>query len=390
MTSIKVYNVGHGEAMIIKLESENHIIRDFGRSRYALPTETSININSILNCCTEPPFLKRDTDAILSHAHEDHFSGFKQMHEEGCRRILRNTYIPWLDYRTVNSLGGQMLKLSIYLYTYYGLQHHYGRQANHWILMAPIMLELSEQLLGVTMGHTINWEPYGCILWPPKPDNDFFENETNKIKKLNVEIEDQLRNIMNLEEFNERIFIPIFNILSKIYLQNSDGYSLYYNNENNEVTEVTNLINLTEEYTQLFRQININRNAFLIHKRSIDDHSIAFELKDFENTHIALFLSDMNKSCINRMIVLNDLRNIKYNFLKSAHHGSRFGNRLIINNLTTEKTLHCCGPAHPNWHGPNAAYIGISDEVICTDWNNLWGQNLNYHLFDRCCENYVI
>jgi ribonuclease BN (tRNA processing enzyme) len=86
------YNVGHGEAIFIDLGNRRGIVRDFGRSRFAKHTDFSVSIPRILSCdcCRFYPWylLKhyphcKQSDAILTHAHEDHFNGFRELYNQG-------------------------------------------------------------------------------------------------------------------------------------------------------------------------------------------------------------------------------------------------------------------------------------------------------------------
>ena len=78
MATLRVFNVGHGEAMTIKLENNIQVIRDFGKSSNAILTKTSIELIRILECChlLPPLHFKLKIDVILSHAHEDNCNGF--------------------------------------------------------------------------------------------------------------------------------------------------------------------------------------------------------------------------------------------------------------------------------------------------------------------------
>ncbi len=397
MAQLRVFNVGHGETMFLHLDNHVDVIRDLGRSKYAIPTDTSISIDRVLECCHYRfcfhPFQKEPTDTVLSHAHEDHFNGFIIIHKEGFRKIFRNSYIPWLDFNTVNSLGGQILKLSLYLYTYLNLNHPVGIKIKNWILIAPILLELSKRLYGVCSGYNItNWQPVGQILWPPPPAHNYYSNKVTNISNRISEIENNINDPELIADFTKHIYEPIFSNLKRIYPEKSDGYTLNENIENTGVDIITERLDQTESFRQRFGQARIKTGTILSHTWTLDDHSLVFQLAE-NSTPTSLFLSDLTAKRIDQMLSLNNLSNIEYNLIKSAHHGTRFSNKLMRNNITAKQILHCCGPAHPNWYGPNDQYSNISSDIICTDWKNnstRWPAIRNSRIFKRCCEGFAI
>jgi hypothetical protein len=397
MANLRVYNVGHGEAMCLGLDNDITVIRDFGRFSNAIPTNTSITMDRIIECCMYP-YLPGgnfgNIDAALSHAHDDHFNGFIKLHNRGLRKIFRNSYIPWLDFATVDSMGGVLLQLTLYLYTYYDLQNPDNHNARNWIKIAPIMLELSENLYGTCSGYTINtWSPQGQVLWPPPPGDNYYTLAQRKIAALIRRIEDRLVGVVDLNEFKLKIYQPLFNILKRSYPENVESPNSSEENQNNVVESVSTLLSQADTYRQSFRQIRIENGIILSHRWTLDDHSLVFQLVD-DSGPIALFLSDLTSRRINQMLNYNGLNNIHYSLLKSAHHGSRYSRGLYNHQISSERVLHCCGPANKNWRGPDTRYATISNQQIFTDWNQKsarWHRPHPYYRdFLKCCEVFTL
>ena len=394
MAEVKIFNVGHGDAIEIQLDNGKKIIRDLGRSRYAQETGTSTGIARLTNPlnqqCLMPAMNRNNIEAILSHAHEDHFTGFLMMHQQERGRIFESAYIPWIDYQTIDALGGKMLLLSLYLIAYYGFGNAVGRRAKNWILMIPVMYELSRNLYGVSAGYNFaGWNPNGQVLWPPQP-GDFMEtNSLNMITKEIGIIEEQDSGVGFVREFREEVFTPLFNLISGISpLETNTSYQ-----EGGELIfeQTERLINASLEYKGRLKQRIRLRNGAYAHTRNIDNHSIVFKIFNGEENH-ALFLSDLHPACINRIVNGNIPANSRFNLIKSSHHGSRIGASMYRNNIKANMVIHCCGPTNRNWWGPNHRYNRVSTDIRCTDWKNnspRW-ENNGYNLFQNCCDTIVL
>jgi len=185
------FNVGHGDAILLELpgskEYDRHfVLRDFGRSRFAKLTENSCTPKRLIQhrCFCDPwfcfyPFslLRRlrlhkpdyiRFDVMLSHAHDDHFNGFKLLYDDGLRRIFDNAYIPFLPMGDLNELGGLLIKYSLLMYRYFGPDTIEGENAKNWLLATPIMMALSQKMWCVGQGLNLSdWNCKTTILWPP-------------------------------------------------------------------------------------------------------------------------------------------------------------------------------------------------------------------------------
>ena len=394
MVRLKVFNVGHGEAMILTLDNGRKVIRDFGRSFQAKKTATSISVIAIIQKYQNhiSP-IKTKIDIVLSHAHDDHFNGFIKLHDLGFKKIFKTAYIPYIDLTTIESLGGKILKLSSYLYTYYGIKTNIGKNAKNWILAIPILADLSEMICGVCTGYIIkSWVPNGEILWPPIPGSatsyysDFETNIDNQISFFETNLEDTV-----MLDYKRQVLDEILKLLAQ---------QIYINPDEPIVTggdSTVNRINdILENSLRFSRYFRTNANPFkniLRYKNSIDDNSIVFRLFDTKQNH-ALFLSDLNSKYIREITLFHMNGSMHFRIIKSSHHGSRYNDMMHVLKNTSDTIIHCCGPSNQRIKQPDVAYRNVSGNIICTDWNTYstskWTRPCPYLLFAKQSKTFIL
>lgn len=379
---ISFYNVGHGDAIFVNF-GNGGLIRDFGTLTSSLKKRVEELAHLAFNYTKRNP--NYYLDAFLSHPHEDHCSGFYYLHQSlNARKIFRNTYIPWLDFSNDNSIHGYFLKIGLMYLYFISSSNPIGKRIKEWITMAPLMSDLSIRLYGVSEGCNINgWPCSGKILWPPNytsvKDAISFLQSRNRVHNNSNEIltdNDFISHFEEeLDEKTKRIFRDLYdelkNALSEINIDGShENSSNNYQKIDNILSKIpTHNIGMLSQYS-LFSLKRYCENAML---KNIDNHSIVFKIDDY-----ALFFSDLQAGCINK-IVSNHLRGGKFKLIKSAHHGSRFGENLKKYNCLAQKIIHCCGLSNSNYSGPTADYCDIllsqnintsANDIICTDWVN--------------------
>lgn len=363
---VQVWNVGHGEAIRIDFDNGLSVIRDFGRSGKAIPTETSIEVGDLVDFPIIPT--GRKTTAILSHAHEDHFSGFRKLYDLQYRKIFSECYVPWLDFRTVKSLGWQMAIESAYLYAYFGPDTDAGLATKNWYLAAPIMATLGEKFYGVSSGHSFNWPVRDKVLWPPFPgDSLWYESRSRLASKTVKRIKQRLKeaNQNRVSKEVEKYAKMICRILREYFSEKQSPLSKEQHSVN-----VEKIIDILESIGKLriphfpfLEEVFVRAASDRI--CDLDDHSLVFEISDK-----ALFLSDLNETPMNRMATLYMQRPRRYRLIKSAHHGTKIGTREFLNAIEkVDVILHCCGPTKfKHYKGPTDKYCYFSPEsIISTD-----------------------
>ena len=267
-----IYNIGHGETINIKINNQI-IIRDFGRSRFAKHTDFSCSLARLVYCSSCFLFLydtshSNNTDAVLSHAHEDHFNGFEMLYKLKHINIFDNAYIPYLSMENLDSLGGRLIKYSLFLFRYYGSKNIIATNAKNWLLAAPIMAIISKNLWCVTAGHTVShWGKSNKILWPLATSEEY-------VIKLKKQWDKYLENNDVNTEFLNNEAEEIRKLLMPFYSARNDGLEF-----NSDAT--TGVINRIESI--LNRSFNIDQNFSspsrlytYAYKYTIDNHSLIF------------------------------------------------------------------------------------------------------------------
>ena len=198
------YNVGHGDTIFIKPDGDEKrlIIRDMGC--YS-GISSNKGMKAALRDLKQYIKLNYSIDVIISHAHTDHYKGFKKLYDDGERKIFRNTYIPYLTDSNRDDLFWSVFVISVgmylYLPTFSRYSYYYARSKN-WLLLAPIMADLSVQVIGVSNASGgLNLSGTNLdFLWPP--ENGFCSYPS---KQLHFFVRDLFAN----EDFNDdgfRIF----------------------------------------------------------------------------------------------------------------------------------------------------------------------------------------
>ncbi|MEI6892171.1 MAG: hypothetical protein V5783_08375 [Pontiella sp.] len=323
----------------------------------------------------KPPICCRKVDAVLSHAHEDHFNGFKLLYDNACKNVFENGYIPWFAMSDLDALGGILIKYSLLLYRYYSDSSIIAAHAKHWLLAAPVMASVCKKLWCVCAGDQVrSWDVPNKILWPPRPSqgqpqpSQGHEDELQKKWSAYLDKNGLPDNFLS-DEAEE-----IQAILKRFYGTspgNPQRDELSSEKVDQAITTINTVLTRNESRAE-FSALKWSSPRHLYYKKykpSIDNHSLIFEIGEPGND--GLFLSDAHDQTIKKMLTLNTLNDKQYKFIKSGHHGNRGAKELLAHNVSGDVVVNCCGPASSNWKGPDDNYLRVSKEVVvCLDWNN--------------------
>ena len=384
------FNVGHGEAIFIELNNGRGIVRDFGRSRSARHTSTCCLPATLLNCCHHtrkhyiPLIRSRRLDAVLSHAHEDHFNGFKMMHDMGWINIFENTYIPWFSMKDLNSFGGVLIKYSLLLYRCYSPSSLIATNAKHWLLAVPVMAYISRRLWSVSSGYCVQEWGVNQFLWPPAPPQRYEE----KLKqKLDAYLSQNVSNSLSLE-FLHWDAQQVLDVLKEFYPsspESQNGSEISSEQASTAIQTITSVLD-QEEGRKLATRLPSPKSLSTIYKHTLDNHGLIFEIG--EGCKKSLFLSDADDPTVGRMLKANKINDRHYQLIKSGHHGNRGAKKLRKHNVTSKVVVNCCGPSNNSYKGPDHEYCNVSTgDVICTDWNyngSKWNGKALYKIPTTC------
>lgn len=371
MAKVMFRNMKHGEYISIGMKTKEDggsltIIRDFGSACGALTPYLRKEADKLISC--------GDTiDTVLSHAHLDHYKGFKLMHEKMykknsqiSKKPFRRAFIPYLRYKDVKDLGAVMLKVGLCYLFLMRPSSKASRGIKNWIKMTPIMYDLADELVGVEQGYVFpDWEQKGTVLWPAPPSSTYYKSLVDNI----ITDIDQLQS--NLSTEDRTILEQTWKLLCEDFAKMIE--------ENNLGLLPTALEQINSHLTPFLEQckssqLYLKKANTNIHKmyagfsNNIDDHSIVFSLNTIDEKDGALFLSDLNETPMNNMCQFFK-ENKEYKIIKSAHHGSRLGCQFAKSNKAGS-VVHCCGEGHNSSYGPDPLYLKITNDIICTDWVN--------------------
>lgn len=364
------FNVQHGDAIFINY-GDRGLVRDFG----SLSPNAQFFVYRLATVLVKASkrYPNYPLEAMLTHPHVDHYSGFEYLHSTfDAPKIFNISYIPWLDFTTLRTLHAVYLRLGLLHLYIFPQKTKINQKIKDWIKMAPLMADLSKYLLGVGENTRLPHNNYTeQILWPPQCPNvppnychnccycchccDHYDFILNKI--LNKE----QRNLFE-EAYNQ-----LFYMLSSIHMdgkqKNTPGKFTLVNKLLDKITPFK-INNEKNDILQDFARICQWRML-----RDIDDHSIVFKIDDE-----AVFFSDLHSGSIGK-IAQKHLNGKQFKLMKSAHHGSRFGAKMPQSNCKAQKIVHSCGPSPYRYKGPDVKYSQLltthnpAADIICTDWN---------------------
>ena len=360
------YNVGHGDTIFIKPDDNEKrlIIRDMGCYSSVFSNK---GMQAALNDLDQ--YIASDfvIDVIISHAHIDHYKGLKKLYDDGKRKIFRNTYIPYLTGSNRDNLLWSVFVISVGMYLYlpaYSYYSNYYAKAKNWLLLAPIMADLSVQVIGVSNASGgLNLGGANLdFLWPS--EHCFCSLSS---KQLCIFVRELFAN----EDFNDDGFQNFCNELhSQIAQCFKDDRVEDYTSEGLHTEYTLDILRTLEEKRKQVRKSSNaaffiesleKNNLFESYELCVDDHSIVFYISEE-----ALYLSDLHENAMDEMFKQCGSRIAsQYPLLKSAHHGTR-----ICNDLKTKrfsKIIHCCGKGNRRYGRPLNDYKQMSSTVVYMD-----------------------
>lgn len=357
------YNVGHAETIFIEPDDNTLIVRDFGKNQKKIIPYYK-NYHNAYNHLTQRLNDGHTTiDAVISHAHADHISGFKELHKNfnaSNVKIFKNSFVPKQDYSSPDTLDSILLRLSIYGILYCSANSRMYNRSKNWINFMPIIKDLSHNVIEVCQGYKINhWSKPATVLWPEKNFHFDFWQESRDYETLKKAV--HALNTMQSHALLESI-------------TNLEGIVINQHNESaaNSFSNLEIVENSLSIVNSTFRNGNNTKYSPLIfsprvvraYRHCVDNDSLVFAFDDDS----ALYLSDLDGDALNAMMHVNPMKN-KYSLLKSAHHGTRICARL--QNCNFDKIIHCCGTTLSTYDGPTIEYNHCnSGNVICLDWDN--------------------
>ena len=385
------YNVGHGDTITIE-DDHSLVVRDCGRyhKNYQF-YEDSLNL-----ALSDIKHTDKKKYAILSHAHNDHFSGFQELYNQNKYQLFEETFIPPLVLPNGNLYSGVSrkslspaaisslkTKINLYLKAYASLKRRSSTKqlVSNWFFLLPIMNFLSKKVVMVSCGDQI-LNQSATVLWPPLPNSANDEKEISNDSDIYIERAKVINDIeveLNLHDMDispeERLFFDErANSIVSIYSKIIEGDS-----ENDQPTEEQKrtFVEKIEKILEDIDRVGIKNLPYRIKQllcsaiRNDDDNmSLVFQYNDAS----AIYLSDIDEKHIPLLISIMQLNGFilpEYVLLKSSHHGTRYESSL--KSIKYNLVVHTCGigisrgrRAHK---GPNRDYCVGKQNTFCLDWD---------------------
>lgn len=403
MATACFYNVEHGDYIAIVTDNNISIIRDCGS--LDATTKQSLLLPNLTPCYKGTS----KHEAIVSHPHEDHYYGFEKLHAcitDNKHKFFNTSYVPILylnstpqDIEILDSGNGNLQDLSLTALAVKVALHirkhlYQGTNApnpTNWLRVAPLMADLSDQLVGVHAGATFfnHWEPKGTVIWPPHLGSTYYKKNHKKLSGL-------LTGGLFANDDIDKYVIEVLKLIEDIKNHSQQSPFASY------LSRIDSILSSISPEPQIDApHANIVDNDAQKLGTFIDDHSIVFSIGESEDS--ALFLSDLNKPAMNMMVDdMNILdNNDQYTFVKSAHHGTRLSKKLFARLSCQAQPLHTivhsCGAGQGNSREPDSQqdkYQNLKPKSVidCTSWKKTssWSQPCPFNKFSNNHKCYIL
>ncbi len=388
MRNHSFYNVGHGDAILIQ-DDDFLVVRDVGQPSKIKQIRKSFYQNSLNQALLDIMRSDLKRYAVVSHAHEDHFSGFMQLYSQNQFHIFEESYIPPLVcgpsvvLHPIGCMSETSLrdflahKVKFYLKVYAALNKGVTKKnLSNWFFLLPVMNYLSKKVTQVSFSDKI-LNGSATVLWPYLVKS---AKDGNTCSGLDGKYDFEKYNRVDLEYplwdmdigYQDQ-FQQCTDEVVDVYLKIIDGQqenreSIIERQKSEKELFVKKIEGVLQRVNGLQLKIPYPQKILFCHAINHDDdnQSVVFQYDDAS----AIYLSDLYGTYINQMISvmkLNGLLMSGYKLLKSSHHGSRYDASLLTTNY--DEVVHCCGVGTKAQYGPNIGYLAKSPQSICLDWD---------------------
>ena len=401
MRNHSFYNVGHGDAILIQ-DDTSLVVRDVGQPSKIKQIKKFFYQNSLNQALLDITQSNLKRFAIVSHAHEDHFSGFMQLYFQNKFHIFEEAFIPPLvcgPTYILHPIGCSSEfslrdflkeKVDFYLKVYAALKKGITKKnLSNWFFLLPVMNYLSKKVSQVSFSDKI-LNGSATVLWPYLPksakdgnDCDAYDvfpckDDFEHFNKVNLEYALWNGDVGNQDQF-QQYTDEIVDVYLKILDARQDERESISDRQQYEKEDLVRKIESVLKKVDGV-QLKMSYPQKLLFCWAInhddDNQSLVFQYDDAS----AIYLSDLYGTYISRMInVMNASGLLKplYELLKSSHHGSRYD--VSLQNTNYNDVVHCCGVGKKNQYGPNAGYLARLQRSICLDWDSQspkWNPNV--------------
>lgn len=315
--NLRMYNVGFGDCFVLTNNSEKMLI-DCG-------SKNKDGVKKILNDLITDLNIAEKKKLLITHFHTDHYSGVSELISKNI--FFNELYLPYIIDETKD---GNLIITEMAIYGYLFLKNTW--EGN---LLAKRIIGLIEDIPKILNGNIknisflekdtnnifqISNKRYS-VLWPPKPQNNSFKNQSEweKIKsKITELLESDFSD--NLDKLN-KLNIKLSNEFKKIvYSEESKDVSV--EEKEKFVEEIKNELNkLREKISELIViDEKITRKLAYCMRKKQNEYSIVFQDCEEASENRILMTGDINQSVTSK-IESNFWK--KYFIIKLPHHATR-------------------------------------------------------------------
>ena len=340
-------NMGHGEAIAFELNGQWYL-RDFGEYSGKPSTEARCYVKKLLqrsdqSKCVFQTLLSGKThwNAIVSHSHRDHFSGFEKIFNNALekghlpKKIFNTSYLP-LVYIGNNDAANYscLVEGNVLLASFLLTDEEQNNSAMSFLKSDVIMAALSDKLIYCS-SKLPTPKPFNAVYCPlTSASSDSYE----RLLEIQLFLDQFYDEYFSTE--NDRASVrenvkKIQEILGKYHKTSNGVISVSFEDAKSDIESIDKAIETNKKYTK--KNFNFEKLPQNI-KNILDDCSLAFDVYLAEKSKW-LFLGDNNDAVLN--VALPE--NIKYDGVKTSHHGTRGARVLIRKNITSDVLIACVG-----------------------------------------------
>lgn len=378
-------NMGHGEAIAFEINGQWYL-RDFGEYTKRENIHTACHVETILSGgCSRCIFtqFKNATgenrwNAILSHAHRDHFSGFKSLYNQNqkngiTKKVFKKAYLPNL-YQNKASLHelADEIKSCVIIRTF--SKNSLEREnAGNFLIYHSVMAALADEIVFADSNTSIGGASPN--FFAPLAKQDYIEhNKNDNDLKIALEYFFTKNKISDtLKSQIDEVTNNILGIIQKYYADKSIP-------PEKAADDYKQILNALDSITR-GKNISLFTLPFWSNQ-DIDDNSLIFSIGESEKW---LFLGDTSDSALEKILTVNKFKS-QYYGIKAGHHGTRGGDTLRKFHINCEKSIICTGKGHYALTSPQASYKEISKQCIAFDYpiRATSGDMKNIQIY-QCC-----
>ena len=343
----KIYfaNMGHGEAIAFEFKGQWYL-RDFGEytakyvgvrctvKKLLMPSEGS-------KCVFKNVFdEKNKANAIVSHSHRDHISGFEKLFNDALKKdlaqkkLFKSAYLPLVCKGNSDTLNYSCLVEGNVLLASF-LKNSKNKDRSLLFLKSDIIMAALSENIVYCSAELPPPGPFKMVYCPLRSiASDNYERLFDIQKQINSFYERYFPNEDKRAAIKDNVR-KIQAILEKYHKGVDRTAAIDTKDAKEDLNSIDGILEQNRKYREEDFKFGKLPNKI---KNILDDSSLAFDICFSENSRW-LFLGDNNDPVLRAALP----ENVKYDGIKTSHHGTRGAKVLNEKNITSEFMIACAG-----------------------------------------------